>query len=308
VISRSGPDSATRAYLKVFRQYRPFAVLAEYGVMGVNVMKACETASIPLIVHFHGFDASMHEVTAQNAETYPVLFRTAAAIVAVSRPMQQKLVSLGAPPEKVHRAFCGVDCREFHGGDPAKAPASFIAVGRFTAKKGPDLTLRAFAKVHRAHPEAVLRMIGDGAMLPECRKLASDLGVAKAVTFLGPQPPPVVQTEMRKARCLVQHSVEAPSGDTEGTPISVIEAGATGLPVVATRHAGIPDVVVEGETGFLVDEHDVDAMADRMIRIAGDPELAGRLGRVARTRVERHFSIEQSIARLWRIIEASARA
>jgi glycosyltransferase involved in cell wall biosynthesis len=291
----------------VFRQYRPFAVLAEYGVMGVNVMKACEAAAIPLIVHFHGFDASMHEVTTHNAETYPMLFRTAAAVIAVSRPMQQKLVSLGAPPEKVHRAFCGVDCRDFYGGDPAKAPASFIAVGRFTAKKAPDLSLRAFAKVHRAHPEATLRMIGDGAMLPECRKLASDLGVADAVTFLGPQSPAVVQAEMRRARCLVQHSVEAPSGDAEGTPISVIEAGATGVPVVATRHAGIPDIVVDGVTGFLVEEHDIDAMAARMIQIAEDPDLAGRLGRVARVRIERHFSIEQSIDRLWKIIESSVR-
>jgi len=213
-ISRSGTDSATRAYLKVFRQHRPFAVLAEYGVMGVNVMKACETAAIPLIVHFHGFDASMHEVTAQNAKTYPVLFQTAAAVIAVSRPMQRKLVSLGAPPDKVHRAFCGVDCRAFHGGDPAKAPASFITVGRFTAKKAPDLTLRAFAKVHRAHPEAELRMIGDGVMLPDCRKLARDLGVADAVTFLGAQPPAVVQAELGRIASLTTQPIEAPSGDS----------------------------------------------------------------------------------------------
>lgn len=306
-ISRSSTDSATRAYLKVFRQYQPFAVLAEYGNMGVNVMKACEAAAIPLIVHFHGFDASMHEVTTQNAKTYPVLFQTAAAVIAVSRPMQRKLVSLGAPPDKVHRAFCGVDCRAFHGGDPAKAPAGFITVGRFTAKKAPDLTLRAFAKVHRAHPEAELRMIGDGVMLPDCRKLARDLGVADAVTFLGAQPPAVVQAEMRRARCLVQHSIEAPSGDSEGTPISVIEAGATGIPVVATRHAGIPDIVVDGVTGFLVEEHDVDGMAERMIHIVEDPDLAGRLGQVARVRIERHFSIEQSIDRLWKIVESSAR-
>jgi len=308
-VSGSATDSATRAYQKVFQRYRPSAVLAEYGTMGVTVLAACRQANVPLIVHFHGFDGSMHAVFAENAETYPVLFRQAAAIIAVSGPMQRKLISLGAPPEKVHRSFSlGADCRQFIGGDPANALASFIAVGRFTQKKAPDATLRAFAKVRRLYPAALLRMIGGGPLLADCRRLASDLGIEDGVTFLGPQPPPVVREELRRARCFVQHSVEAASGDAEGTPISIIEAGATGLPVVATRHAGIPDVVIEGETGFLVDEHDVEGMARYMLQVARDPELAGRLGRAARLRVERHFTIERSIAKLWRIIQSSARA
>ena len=306
-VSGSATDSATRAYLKVFQRYRPCAVLAEYGTMGLAVLAACRQANVPLIVHFHGFDANMRAILAQNAETYPVLFRHAAAIIAVSAPMQRKLISLGAPPEKVHRNFCGVDCRDFVGGDPADAPPSFIAVGRFTAKKAPDATLRAFAKVRRLYPAAVLRMIGDGSLLADCRRLASDLGIEDGVTFLGAQPPPVVREELRRARCFVQHSVEAPSGDAEGTPISIIEAGATGLPVVATRHSGIPDVVIEGETGFLVDEHDVEGMAQHMLRVARDPGLAGRLGRAARLRVEGHFTIERSIGELWRIIQSCAR-
>ena len=307
-VSQSATDSGTRAYQKVFRLYRPLAVLAEYGIMGVRVLPACRKANVPLIVHFHGYDGSMHTVLAEHAETYPVLFQQAAAVIVVSRPMQRKLISLGAPPEKVYRSFSsGADCRQFVGGDPANTLASFIAVGRFTQKKAPDATLRAFAKVRRLYPEAVLRMIGGGPLLADCRRLANDLGIEDGVTFLGPQPPPVVREELRRARCFVQHSVEAPSGDTEGTPISIIEAGATGLPVIATRHAGIPDVVIEGETGFLVDEHDVEGMARHMLQIARDPELAGRLGRAARLRVERHFTLERSIAELWRIIQLSAR-
>jgi glycosyltransferase involved in cell wall biosynthesis len=307
MISKSDTDSATRAYLKLFRRYRPSAVLAEYGTMGVQAMRACREADVPLVVHFHGFDAYMHEVTALNAEAYPMLFRTASAVIAVSRPMQHKLISLGASPGRTYRSFCGVDCREFCGGDPAESPPNFIAVGRFTAKKAPDLTLGAFARVHRVHTEARLTMIGDGSMLAECRRLARDLGVAEAVTFLGPQPASVVQAEMRRARCLVQHSVVAPSGDAEGTPISIIEAGATGLPVVSTCHAGIPDIVVEGVTGFLVPERDVEGMSARMLQIARDPELAGRLGQTARLRIERHFSIEKSIDRLWRILQSCMR-
>jgi glycosyltransferase involved in cell wall biosynthesis len=125
------------------------------------------------------------------------------------------------------------------------------------------------------------------------------------VTFLGSQTPEVVQQEMRNARCFVQHSIQAPSGDCEGTPVGLLEAGATGLPVVSTRHAGIPDVVLEGETGFLVDEGDTEGMAAHMLRIAQDPELAARLGAASRQRIENHFSIERSISGLWHIIESS---
>lgn len=307
VVSGSETDSSTRGYLKVLRDYHPCGVLAEYGPMGVTVLAACRKANVPLIVHFHGHDATMHETLAENARTYPVLFEQAAAIVAVSEPMRRQLISLGAPPEKIHRNPYGVDCREFVGGQPANAPARFIAVGRFNPKKGPDLTLRAFATLRRLYPEAVLTMIGDGPLLANCRVLASDLGIEDGVTFLGAQPAAVVSEEMRRARCFVQHSVEAPSGDSEGTPVSIIEAGATGLPVVSTRHGGIPEVVVDGQTGFLVAEHDVEGMAQHMLRVARDPELAGRLGRAARLRVEAHFSIERSITGLWRIIQSCAR-
>ena len=90
----------------------------------------------------------------------------------------------------------------------------------------------------------------DGPLMSECRRLAQVLGIEQSVTFLGAQAPAVVREEMRSVRCFVQHSVEAASGDCEGTPVAIIEAGATGLPVVATRHGGIPDVVIEGRVAL----------------------------------------------------------
>jgi glycosyltransferase involved in cell wall biosynthesis len=150
-------------------------------------------------------------------------------------------------------------------------------------------------------------MIGDGPLLDDCRTLAAELGVDGAVTFLGTQPPAVVQEEMRKARAFVQHSIEAANGDREGTPVGILEAGASGLPVVATLHGGIPDVVVSGETGFLVAEKDVASMARHMVTMANSPELAGRMGRQGRERIAAHFSSERSLNRLWSIIEATRR-
>jgi glycosyltransferase involved in cell wall biosynthesis len=178
-----------------------------------------------------------------------------------------------------------------------------LAVGRFVEKKAPQLTLRAFVNVLGNMPEARLRMIGDGPLLEECRDLADRLRIANAVTFLGAQSHETVREEMRTARCFVQHSVEAANGDCEGTPLGILEAGATGIPVISTRHAGIPDVVVEGNTGFLVEERDVDGMAENMLRLAQNSELAGRLGHAARKRIESEFSEKRSLGQLWAIIE-----
>jgi glycosyltransferase involved in cell wall biosynthesis len=113
---------------------------------------------------------------------------------------------------------------------------------------------------------------------------------------------------MREARAFVQHSLVASDGNSEGMPCSILEACASGLPVVSTRHAGIPEVVIEGDTGFLVAERDVESMARHMERLVVDPGLASKLGRAGRQRIEEHFSMDSSIARLWNVIETSSTA
>ena len=147
-------------------------------------------------------------------------------------------------------------------------------------------------------------MIGDGPLREECEDLAKTLGLEGVIEFSGTLAHSELETAMQQARCFVQHSVEASSGDSEGTPVAILEAGASGLPVISTRHAGIPDIVIEGETGFLVDERDFERMAEHMILLAQDPELAQRMGEAARRRIADDFSIEGTILRLWRIIEA----
>jgi len=295
----------TSAYMRAFRSYAPQAVLAEYGTTGVVTAEACKRLDIPLIVHFHGFDAHVRAVLEEHRQTYPQMFKQAAAVIAVSRSMERKLISMGAPAEKVHYNPYGIDCSSFGGAQPGNAPPLFIAVGRFVEKKAPQITLRAFGQVYNKFPGAQLRMVGDGPLLEECKTLASSLGVASAVTFLGAQQHAAVQAEMRGARCFLQHSIEAASGDCEGTPLGILEAGASGLPVVATRHAGIPDVVIEGETGFLVDEQDVDGMAAHMLRLLEEPEMAARMGEAARNHISTNFSQQQSLNRLWKIVESS---
>jgi glycosyltransferase involved in cell wall biosynthesis len=302
---RARQGEPTAAYVRAFRHFRPDAVLAEFGEVAVNVMDACRLARVPLIAHFHGVDASDHQILQRQAEGYRMLFESAAAIIAVSRAMQAKLIALGAPPLKVHYNPYGVDPVRFCGAHPAASPPIFLAVGRFVDKKAPHLTLCAFAKVLDEHPSAELRMIGDGPLLEACQSLAKQLGIGHAVAFLGKRTHDVVVQEMRRARVFVQLSVEARGGDTEGTPVAVIEASAMGLPIVATRHAGIPDVVLDDATGLLVDEHDVLAMASHMLRLAREPWLAAKLGQAGQQRVRTHFASDQRIDALWAVIQTS---
>lgn len=291
--------------IRALRDYRADAVLAEYGPTGVAVMDACAEAGIPLIVHFHGFDAHNKETLTNDGLRYPELFSKASAIVAVSKEMVEELGNLGAPRVKIHYNPCGVDTAVFTQGNPESAPPLFIGVGRFVTNKGQYLTLLAFARVLEVVPEARLVMLGDGPLWEACVRLARVLGLKAVVSLPGRQPHEEVVGQMLGARALVHHSVCATTGDSEGTPVVVLEACASGLPVVATRIGGIPDVVIEGETGFLVEEGDVEGMAQAMIRLAKEPELAAKMGRAGRERVCAEFSMEKSIGNLWTIIEAA---
>jgi colanic acid/amylovoran biosynthesis glycosyltransferase len=296
----------TQGYLAAFRECGATVVLAEYGTTGVAVWEACQIANLPLVVHFHGCDASKHDVLRDYTPLYAQMFDEAAAIVAVSTAMRNRLISIGAPAFKTHLNVYGVDGARFGGATPEQSGPTLLAVGRFVEKKAPHLTLLAFAKVFRQRRDARLRMIGEGSLLGPCRDLACGLGIDSAVSFLGAQAHDVVAKEMQSARAFVQHSVEASDGDCEGTPVAVLEAGASGLPVVATRHAGIPDVVEHERTGLLVEEKDVAGMAEHMLALIESPEQAGSLGRNAREHILSNFSMDKSIARLWAILQAAA--
>ncbi len=281
-------------------------VLAEYGPTGQAVADCCRRAKMPLVVHFHGYDA--HENGAiRRMDGYRKLFENVAAIVAVSRVMERQLLALGAPRNKLYYNPYGVVLSCFEGARPETAPPVFLAVGRFADKKAPLLTILAFRKVLERVPEIFLRMVGDGPLLEASKELAATLGISKAVEFCGRQDHETVSRFMKNARGFVQHSVTTSSGDSEGTPVAVLEASASGLPVVATRHAGIADVVEDGKTGFLVEERDVDGMAERLVLLATDPALAGRLGAEGRKRIHEHFSEEKSLSELRRILNEAAR-
>jgi len=303
----SDRDLGTGTYKALFKKFGANVVLAEYGPTGVAVMEACRELDLPLVVHFHGFDASARHVLDRHAAGYRSLFEQASAFVVVSAPMLDTIVGMGAPRERVHHIRCGVDSAAIPLAHPSSADPVILAVGRLVEKKGPDRLLRAFSLVHRQRPEARLRIIGDGPLAEACHALVRELSIAGAVTLLGAQPHRRVLEELTAARVFVQHSITAVSGDTEGTPVAIMEASAAGLPVVATYHAGIPEVVTDGATGFLVAENDVEATAQAILALLEDSELAARLGAQGRERALADFSVAESIRRLSLVLADACR-
>jgi colanic acid/amylovoran biosynthesis glycosyltransferase len=298
---------ASLRFALFLRRNQVAAVLAEYGPTGVELAAACRRAGIPLIVHFHGLDAYAQPVLDTYTVGYRQLFQHAVPLIVPSLAMKQQLVQLGGKSERITVLPYGIDTARFAAADPAGAQPHFVAVGRFVEKKAPHLTLLAFQQVAITCPEAHLTMIGDGPLWNVCKQIARALGLEQQVTFAGPRSHREVAETMGQARAFVQHSIRAENGDSEGTPVAILEAGAAGLPVVSTRHGGICDAVQEGVTGLLVDEGDMQGMAAAMLRLAQEPALAGELGSKAAQRARAEFEQHQQIARLWSIITEAMR-
>ena len=296
----------TAALAKFFASTGARVALVETGLMGVFVYTACEQAALPYVVHFHGLDAYGRELLERWKNHYQAFFKTAAQIIVVSQAMRDQLLDLGAPAERVILAPYGVAVEVARAAEPVKAGPTFLAVGSFVDKKAPLVTLTAFGAIRDQVPNAHLIMIGEGPLLKSCREWTIKHNLEGAVTFAGMKSREAVSNQMACSGIFVQHSVTAANGDREGLPLAVLEAGAHGLPVVSTSHAGIPDAVRDGIDGYLVAEHDVEGMAQAMLRLAQNPALAAKLGASFRKRVRQQYSRKASIERLQGILIAAA--
>ena len=304
VTRNGGSDKGLHDAIQGFmRQHNVDVILAEFGPTGAQITPHARRLDIPLVVHFHGHDAHRASVVAKYQERYRVMFDYAAAIVSVSHFMTETLVALGADRSRiVYNPYGPRDA--FFEVDPDYSPV-VLSVGRFTDIKANYLTLSAFRQLLDAVPHAKLVMVGDGELLETCRTLARVWKIDRSVTFTGPIPHAEVASRYSQACCFAQHSISPSYGDAEGTPVAILEAGAAALPVVATRHAGIPDVVVEGVTGHLVDEGDVGEMAARLFDLVSDASLCRRMGAAARTRVRESFSMARHVSVLQGMIDSA---
>lgn len=280
-------------------------VFAHYGMVGATILPICKLLNLPLVVHFHGHDAVRKSVLKELGSVYLEMFHyPKTVIISVSHEMTKRLIKLGCPKEKIYYNPYGPN-ELFINIIPQFSKQQFISIGRFVEKKAPHLTILAFKKIADKFPDAKFVFAGDGVLLDSCIDLTIALGLQNNVLFTGRITAHQYRDYLSESLAYVQHSIEAQDGDMEGTPVSILEASGAGLPIISTLHAGIPDVIIHGETGLLCDEHDIDAMANNMLNLLENPLVAKRLGAKGKIRVSELYSMDSHIFNLTKIINTA---
>ncbi len=303
---------------KQLKQSAVNVVLCQYGPCAMIAERACRGTGIQVFAHFHGYDITAKLSNRRYREALERHWSAFAGIIVVANYQRQWFLDHGYSADNIALIPCGAPATEIASQvatlrqtlvAPQSTRCEFLFVGRFVDKKDPLSVLKAFELCWESAPHASLRMAGYGKLEQECRDWVSTkpLELQNRIEFAGQMTPDQVIQAMARADVYVQHSRTAANGDKEGWPVTIGEAMAAGLPIVATRHAGIVDQVVEGDTGYLCEEGDWQAMGQAMTRLANQPaerlEMAKRSGQRGLT-----FETAIQLERLKRFVHQQTQA
>lgn len=294
------PFGQAKRELKAFlKAQRIEGILAEFGTQALAVAPLANEMGIPCFSYFRGTDASKALNQGNIPGAYAKMMPRLAGVFSVSQFLLDNLAARGVTHPNAHVIPSGVNVRLFRPAE--KRPLSCLAVGRMVEKKAPLVTLRAFLKASEGLAGAHLDVIGDGPLLTPARALVAEAGAEARVSFHGAQPHEAVRDRLAGTEFFLQHSITAANGNTEGLPTAIQEAMACGCLTVSTRHAGIPEAVDEGRTGWLVDEHDEAGFADA-IRSAMTAGNRATMAAEARQVAEDRFDNQRLLEKLERVI------
>ena len=289
---------------RLIRRERPHIVHTHTAKAGFVGRLAARLAGTPIILHtyhghvLHGYYNPLKTWLLRRMER--VLARITDCIIAVSEQVKQDLVSYGvAPPEKITVIPLGFDLQSFLNCEKYRGEfrrelglndgARLIGiVGRIFPIKNHRLFLDSAVQVASQEPACRFIIVGDGVLRPEMERHARELGIADKVIFTG--------WRRDLPRIYADLNVLVVSSDNEGTPVSAIEAMASARPVVGTRVGGLPDIITDGENGYLVPSRNPEALAEAILRLLRDPELACRMGRAGQTMAKERFKIQRLIS------------
>lgn len=303
------PIAMRRLWDDYVKKRNPDVALAEFAPNGMAALEACRRHGIPLVVHFHGYDASSLLKQKNYVKKLPALFDQSVAIVAVSHKMRDVLINLGCPINKISIIPCGAPVSDFYISNQVSAiHCRFIFVGRLIPMKGPLLLLKAFKRCVEINPDTSLHLIGGGPLLRKAHKYIKTNRLEKKVRILGHVSIERIRDELAESSVLVQSSVTAPNGHFEGggPPVSIAEAASSGLPCIAFNHGGLPDFIQDGINGYLVPEGDWEALAERMIFLAGSPDIRLKMGHENRKLAELNANTKNQIPKLLQVLANAA--
>jgi colanic acid/amylovoran biosynthesis glycosyltransferase len=273
-------------------------VHCHFGEWGVRMLPLQRLLHFPMIVSFYGYDATTYPRRTGVKSDLRRLFDSASLVTVLTNHMWTLLLNLGCPAEKLRLLPQGVDLSKFRGVErPDVSELTVLTIANFVEKKGLVYLIEAISLLRARQTPVRCRIIGDGPLRLVLENLVRELGVEDIVEMPGFAEHSDLPDHMAWANLYVQPSVTAADGDQEGLPTAIMEAMATGLPAVGTRHAGIPDLILERETGLLVDERDAEGLAEAMA-VLRNYTLRARLGEAARLHVERSFDQRRQLEKL----------
>jgi len=281
-----------------------------FGHTGVHLLPFIEQWDKPCVVSFHGADVA-HK---PEIKDYPAklrrLFSAVPLVFARSQSLAERLVHLGCPPEKLRINRTGIPLNEFPFMDrepPRDGKWRVVQACRLIPKKGVATSLRAFAIFKKDNPGAEFFIAGKGPLQPELEMLAGGLGILRDVHFVGFLSQSKLLQLYASSHLFLHPSEISPNRDQEGVPNSVLEAMATGLPAVATRHGGIPEAIDHGRTGLLLAEEDHVGLANAMQLITSSPGLLKQMGERAHAAIVERFGQDAQIDQLESFYEEAIR-
>lgn len=284
-----------------FRRKRIKLIHARFGNAGVSLLPVKRRVRIPMLTSFHGFDLpSKRNRRKSYHRKLPLLFKHGTKFTVPSRHMKRKLIRWGCPRGKIKILYSGIDLRRFpYMQRPARTDGILIiGVGRLHKKKGFKYLIKAFKLVQEKHPSSQLLIIGRGQERGRLKRLIRKLKLQSKVKLKGHVEHHQLNKWLQRADIFCLPSVTTKDGNQEGIPNSLKEAMATGLPVISTKHGGIPELIGDGQEGYLVPERSVSKLAMRICELIEQPELRLAMGERGREKVERNFNREKQVARL----------
>jgi glycosyltransferase involved in cell wall biosynthesis len=294
-------DPELRTLLAVLSETRARVLHIYFGHIAVHLLPLIRAWKHPSVVSFHGADVMVDMNKPAYREATLQMLDAVRLVLVRSESLRRAVADLGCAPEKIEIQRTGIPLKEFPSRDravPKNGEWRFVQAGRLIEKKGLPVTLRAFSTFLKQHPNAMLTLTGEGPLLPELQKFARELGVADRVEFTGF----VSQEQLRKiyyrSQIFLHPSQTGSDGNQEGIPNSMLEAMATGLPVFATEHGGIPEAIKNGVSGVLVTERDGEALARALLDAAQQPDLLWRIGHAGASAVRKNFDLSTQAQRL----------
>lgn len=273
------------------------------GVLGSQLKEIGIKGKLATV--FHGYDLSSAILKDNNI--YNKLYSCGDIFMPISDYWKNKLIKLGCDEKKIIVHRMGIDLNRFKYTPKTLLPGEkirILTIGRLVEKKGHEFAIRAFKEVKKRYQNIEYMIVGNGPLKTKLEELSDQLGISKIVKFIGAVDNDEVVKLFQQCHIFCLPSVTSSNGDQEGIPVVLMEAHALGVPVISTFHTGIPELVIDGKSGFLVPEKDVNALVEKLEYLIGNPEIWPEMGGYGRKIVEEKYDIKKLNFKLVRVFQS----